>query len=152
MLTKFINIIEVGPRDGLQGEHKLMSTTDKVEFIRRLVNAGLKKTEVASFVHPKRVPQMADPEQVMAGVPRRKGLAYIGLALNERGVERAISAGVDEVGFVVVASDTFNRRNQGVGTAESMEAWHRIARMSNNASLAASITISAAFGCPFEGK
>jgi hydroxymethylglutaryl-CoA lyase len=151
MAIKTVNIIEVGPRDGLQSESRIMSTTDKVEFIRRLVGAGLRKIEVASFVHPGRVPQMADAEQVLAAIPRRQDLTYIGLALNERGVERAIEAGVDELGFVVIASDTFNRRNQGVGTEDSMAAWARVAGMSNKASLAANITISAAFGCPFEG-
>jgi len=152
MPVKAVNIIEVGPRDGLQSESRLLSTAEKVEFISRLVDAGLRRIEAASFVHPGRVPQMADAEQVLAAIPRHEDLAYIGLALNERGVERAISAGVDEVGFVVIASDTFNRRNQGVGTQDSMDAWHRIADMSNQASIAANITISAAFGCPFEGE
>lgn len=152
MPTKTINIVEVGPRDGLQSEPRVLPTADKVEFIQRLVNCGLRKIEVASFVNPKRVPQMANAEEVLAEIPREKGLTYIGLTLNERGVERAIEAGVDEVGFVVIASDTFNRRNQGVGTQDSLEAWRRISRMAQDANITANITISATFGCPFEGE
>ena len=113
MPPEAISIVEVGPRDGLQSEPDVVPTAIKIEFIRRLIDSGLRRIEAVSFVNPKRVPQMADAEAVMAGVPRNEDVIYIGLALNERGFERAAATGIDEVGFAVVASDTFNRRNQG---------------------------------------
>ena len=151
MPPKTIEIIEVGPRDGLQSETDVMATATKVEFIQRLLEAGLRKVEVASFVHPGKVPQMADAEQVVSALPRREGVIYIGLVLNERGFERAAATGIDEVGFAVVASDTFNRRNQGVSTDDSISAWKRIAAAANSAGIRTNVMISAAFGCPFEG-
>lgn len=152
MLPQSITLVEVGPRDGLQSEPETLPASTRVEFIQRLIKAGLRKIEVASFVHPRRVPQMADAEAVVAGVPPMEGLTRIGLALNERGFERAVEAGIDEVGFVIVASDTFNRRNQGVGTEESIAVWERIAAAAREANVNASVMISAAFGCPFEGE
>ena len=151
MPPKRIEIIDVGPRDGLQSEAEILPTAVKVEFITRLIEAGVRRIEAVSFVNPRRVPQMADAEQVMSAVPRTEGVTYIGLALNERGFERAAAAGVDEVGFAVIASDTFNRKNQGADTAESVRAWHRIADGASAAGLRANVMISAAFGCPFEG-
>ena len=102
-----VELVEVGPRDGLRHEEAPVSMGVKVELIRRLVAAGLRRTEAVSFVHPRLVPQMADAEAVMAAVPEAVGVSYIGLALNERGVERALRAGVDEINFAVVATDTF---------------------------------------------
>lgn len=147
-----VEVVDVGPRDGLQMEPEVLDAATKIEFVTRLVDAGIRRLEVASFVNPKRVPQMADAEAVVGGLPRREDVTYIGLILNERGFERARDCGVDEVGFVVVASDTFNRRNQGVGTEESIAAWERIAAQAAEAGLRANVTISAAFGCPFEGE
>src|SRR5690606_19473030 len=103
-----VDIVEVAPRDGLQGERAVVATSVKLELIRRVVASGIRRIEAASFVNPKRVPQMADAEDVLSGVPRTGDVRYIGLVLNERGFERALAAGVDEIGFVVVASDTFN--------------------------------------------
>ena len=151
MPKKSITIVEVGPRDGLQSEPELLPTETKLELLRRLIDAGLRKIEVTSFVDPKRVPQMADAEQLMREAPRREDLVYVGLAMNQRGFERALDAGIDEVGFVVVASDTFNRRNQGVGTDESIAAFGRIAAAAKEAGVNVNVTISAAFGCPYEG-
>jgi len=151
MPAKSVEIIEVGPRDGLQSETDVMPTAMKVEFIQRLLEAGLRKIEVASFVHPGKVPQMADAEQVVSALPQKEGVIYIGLVLNERGFERAAATGINEVGFAVVASDTFNRRNQGVSTEDSISAWKRIASAADSAGLRANVMISAAFGCPFEG-
>ena len=152
MLPQSIEIIEVGPRDGLQIEPDVMPTDVKVEFIKRLLDAGLRRIEVTSFVHPGKVPQMADAEQVVSALPRRDDVIYIGLALNARGFERAAAAGIDEVGFAVVASDTFNRRNQGASTEESIAVWKQIAAAADSAEgIRASVMISAAFGCPFEG-
>ena len=145
-------IVEVGPRDGLQNESTLVSTEAKIRFITRLADAGLTRIEVTSFVHPRRVPQMADAEAVMAGVPRRDTVSYSGLVLNERGLDRAIGSGVDEVNVVLVATETFSQRNQGMGIAESLRSFERIATRARDAGLRVSATIGAAFGCPFEGE
>jgi hydroxymethylglutaryl-CoA lyase len=147
-----IDIVEVGPRDGLQSEPGVLPTAAKIEFIERAIAAGVRRVEVTSFVNPKRVPQMADAESVLAGLPRREGVHYIGLVLNRRGLERAIAAGCNEIGMAVVASDTFNRRNQGVSTDESIAAWLDIAAAARHAGIRAQVTVSAAFGCPFEGE
>ncbi len=142
----------MGPRDGLQSEPGVLPTATKVEFIERAIAAGLRRVEVTSFVNPKRVPQMADAEAVLAALPRRAGVEYIGLVLNMKGFERALAAGCTEIGMAVVASDTFNRRNQGVSTEESIAAWLAIAAAARAAGLRAQVTVSAAFGCPFEGE
>ena len=128
MPPSFVTLVEVGPRDGLQNEKVAFATATKLEFIQRLVAAGIRRLEVTSFVNPQRVPQMADAEAVMAGVPRGNDASYIGLVLNKKGFDRAVAAGCDEVGFVVVASDTFSQRNQGMSTAEGIALWHEIAR------------------------
>ncbi len=147
-----IHIVEVGPRDGLQSEQSVLSTATKVEFIHRILACGIRRVEVASFVNPKRVPQMADAEAVISGLQRTDGSSFIGLVMNRRGFERARDAAVDEVGFVVVASETYNKRNQGVSIDESIAAWQQIARDARSAGMRAGIMISAAFGCPYEGE
>jgi hydroxymethylglutaryl-CoA lyase len=147
-----VEIVEVGPRDGLQNEDVVVDTATKVSLIERMLDAGVRRVEATSFVHPERVPQMADADAVMAAVPRDRGASYIGLVLNERGLDRALAAGVDEVNVVVVATETFSQRNQGVGVDGMLDAWQRIARRSRDAGLRTSVTISAAFGCPFEGE
>ena len=147
-----VEIVEVGPRDGLQSEPDVLPTETKIEYITRAMNAGIRRLEVASFVHPRRVPQMADAEAVLEGLPERDDVTYIGLILNRRGFDRALAAGVDEVGMAVVASDTFNRRNQGVSSDESVAAWLDIAADARRAGLRYNVTVSAAFGCPFEGE
>jgi len=146
-----MDIVEVGPRDGLQNEPVVLSTAAKVEFINRAVAAGVRRLEVASFVNPKRVPQMADAEDVLKALPRRADVVYVGLVLNRRGFDRAVAAGCNEIGMVVTASDTFNQRNQGVTTEESLAVWLDIASAARAASVRAQVTISTAFGCPFEG-
>jgi hydroxymethylglutaryl-CoA lyase len=152
-MSQHVEIVEVGPRDGLQSQPVMLPTAAKVEFIRRALAAGLRRVEVASFVNPKRVPQMADAEEVLHGLgPPPSGVHYIGLVLNRKGFERAHAAGCSEVGMAVIASDTFNRRNQGVSTDESIAAWLDIARAAGEAGVRAQVTISAAFGCPFEGE
>ena len=114
-----IELVDVGPRDGLQNEPSILPTAAKIELIERLIGCGVRRLEVASFVNPKRVPQMADAEAVLAGLPADGDVTYIGLVLNRKGFDRALAAGCAEIGMAVVASDTFNRRNQGVGTDES---------------------------------
>jgi hydroxymethylglutaryl-CoA lyase len=147
-----VAIIEVGPRDGLQSEPEILSTDTKIEFVRRAIEAGIRRMEVTSFVHPKRVPQMADAEDVIRGLPRRDDVIYIGLVLNRRGFERAREVEIDEIGMAVVASDTYNQRNQGVPTSESIRAWLDIARDAQAAGIRANVMVSSAFGCPFEGE
>ncbi|MFB4311228.1 hydroxymethylglutaryl-CoA lyase [Actinomadura sp. GTD37] len=147
-----VEVIEVGPRDGLQNEAAILPTADKVRLIERSIAAGLRRIEAVSFVNPKRVPQMADAEAVMERLPRPDGVRYAGLVLNRRGLDRALAAGVDEVNVVVVATDEFSRRNQGCSVDEGVAAWARIAADARAAGLFRSVTIAASFGCPFEGE
>jgi hydroxymethylglutaryl-CoA lyase len=151
-MTRSIEVLEVGPRDGLQMESTVVPTAVKVELIQRLLQAGLKRIEVTSFVNPKKVPQMADAEELLSRLKRPAGVWFTGLVLNRKGLDRAIAAGCNEIGMVVVASDTFNRRNQGVSTEESIAAWLDIAAGAKAAGVRAQVTLSAAFGCPFEGE
>ncbi|MDY0065730.1 MAG: hydroxymethylglutaryl-CoA lyase [Steroidobacteraceae bacterium] len=151
-MSEAYEIVEVGPRDGLQSESEIMPTETKVELIRRLVAAGVRRLEVASFVNPKRVPQMADAEAVLAALPKRADLQYIGLVLNRRGFDRALAAGCGEIGMVVPVTDSFTQRNQGMSTEQAIQAWEEIAPLAHAAGVRAQITISVAFGCPFEGE
>jgi hydroxymethylglutaryl-CoA lyase len=150
--ARSIEIVEVGPRDGLQNEAAELATHDKLEFIRRAVDAGIRRIEVASFVSPRRVPRMADAEAVFAALPRREDVSYVGLVLNRAGFDRAAAAGCLEIGMVVFATDEFNRRNQGATTAESIRTWREIAAAAHSAGIRAQVTVSAAFGCPFAGE
>ena len=152
MSGRQITIVEVGPRDGLQSEPEILPTDAKVRFVELAIEAGIRRLEVASFVHPKRVPQMADAEALLEKLPDRDDVSYIGLIMNERGLDRALATSVDEIGMVVVASDTYNRKNQGVGTDESVAAWRAIAKRAKDNGLGANVMISAAFGCPYEGE
>lgn len=145
-------IIDVAPRDGLQNEDVLLDTGTKVELIRRLLDAGVSRLEATSFVHPRLVPAMADAEAVMAALPRDRGASYIGLVLNMRGLERAITAECDEINYVVAATDGFSQENQGMSTAAGIQAWHAIAKAARVAHVKPSLVISTAFGCPFEGE
>ena len=147
-----IDICEVGPRDGLQSEPRIWSVDERVELIDRLSATGVKRIEAVSFVNPRRVPQMADAEDVMAGVKRPDGVTFVGLALNLRGVERAIGAGVDEVRYAVVASETFNRKNQGSSIDDTLRSYRDMAGSVTSAGLRLSAVVAAAFGCPFEGE
>lgn len=147
-----IEIVEVGPRDGLQSLSVALDVDTKIAFIERLVAAGLRRVEVASFVNPKRVPQMADAERIAARLPRRDGVKYIGLVLNERGLERALASGVDQINTVAVASDSFCRRNQGVDAAAMLRAIAGMARAARAARRDFGVTVAVAFGCPFEGE
>ena len=152
MSSKEIKIVEVGPRDGLQSEPEILPTDSKVAFIEKAIEAGIRRLEVASFVHPKLVPQMADAEALIEKLPEVDGVSYIGLIMNERGLDRALTTKINEIGMVVVASDTYNRKNQGVGTDESVAAWHAIGSRAKEGGLRANVMISSAFGCPYEGE
>ena len=147
-----IEIVEVGPRDGLQNESVLFSTQQKLAFIERAIQAGVRRIEVASFVNPKLVPQMADAEAVSAGLVPRDDVIYIGLVLNKRGALRAIEAGLDELGAVCAASDGFATRNQGQTSDESLAMCCEVVRLARQEGRRGQITISTAFGCPFDGE
>lgn len=146
-------MVEVGPRDGLQNEAGFVSTADKAEFIRRAMDYGARRIEVTSFVNPKRVPQLADAEQLVAMLPERSDVTYIGLVLNRRGAERALATGkIDELGAVCVTSDVFGILNQGQTSAESLAVAIEIVALAKAAGRVGQITIATAFGCPFQGE
>jgi hydroxymethylglutaryl-CoA lyase len=152
-MTRRIEIVEVGPRDGLQNEAQALCVEDKVAFIRRLEAAGARRIEAVSFVNERRVPQMAGAEAIMAALAPEAGRSRIGLVLNQRGWDRALGAGVDEANVVVCATDGFGVRNQGASAAEQMEALARIAEKKAEAGgPPITVTISVAFGCPFDGE
>jgi hydroxymethylglutaryl-CoA lyase len=146
-----IELVEVSPRDGLQNEPRVLATADKIELIRRAVDAGARRLEVASFVHPGKVPQMADAEAVIAGLPRNAART-IGLVLNKRGAVRALSTAIDEIGVVCTASDTFGMRNQGMDSEQSLDMACDVLRLCRMEERPAQVTIAVAFGCPFEGS
>jgi len=152
MSKQTVDIVEVAPRDGLQSEPEVLATQSKVDFISRAIDAGIARLEVASFVNPKKVPQMADSSELLDQLPMIEGVSYIGLLMNERGLDRALETPVHEIGMVVVATDTYNQRNQGVTTQESIDAWLKIAKRAKANGKVANVMISAAFGCPYEGE
>ncbi len=148
-----IEFVEVGPRDGLQNEKTLIATRDKCALILRAIDAGARRIEVTSFVNPKKVPQMADADDVCASLPDRDDVTYIGLVMNGRGAERAIATGkINQLGAVAVASDKFAVANQGQTSDGSVTAASEIIRMAQASGLSGQVTIAASFGCPFEGE
>lgn len=148
-----VELVEVGPRDGLQNESAIVSTADKLRLIRRAIDYGVRRIEVTSFVNPKKVPQLADAEELAAMLPERDDMTYVGLVLNRRGAERALATGrIDELGAVCVTSDSFGIRNQGQSSDESLAAAMEIVALAKEAGRSGQITIATAFGCPFEGR
>ncbi|MEA3502820.1 MAG: hydroxymethylglutaryl-CoA lyase [Actinomycetota bacterium] len=148
--TLRVDLVEVGARDGLQNETVVLPTAAKVELIERLAEAGSRRIEVASFVHPGRVPQMADAEAVTNAIgPSPDGVSYIGLVLNQRGLERAIGTSVDEINFVVGASAGFNRANAGALPEATMTEIEMMLEQVGDRRT--TVTISVAFGCPYDG-
>jgi isopropylmalate/homocitrate/citramalate synthase len=146
-----VTIREVGPRDGLQNEEQVVPPETRAELVGRLAQAGLTRIEAVSFVNPERVPQMAGAEEVVAALERRDGAVYAGLALNERGYERLRATGLGEVSFALAATESFSERNAGASVEESIGAAETIVRRAREDGIRASLTISVAFGCPFEG-
>jgi len=146
-----VTVVDVGPRDGLQNEPEILAPEIRSELVGRLVGAGLRAVEVASFVDPRRVPQMGGAEEIAASLERLEGVVYAGLALNERGYERLVASGLDEVRFAFGATESFNRRNQNASVRDSLEAAVRIVARGREDGIRTAVTISAAFGCPFEG-
>jgi len=152
-MSRRIEIVEVGPRDGLQNEKALLEVDQKLEFIHRLEAAGAKRMETVSFVNPKRVPQMAGAEEISEALPHRDGRSRIGLVLNERGWDRCLAAKCDEANIVVCATDGFGIRNQGASVDEQIAAMQAIAaRKHAEGGPPITVTISVAFGCPFDGE
>jgi hydroxymethylglutaryl-CoA lyase len=151
-MSRRIEIVEVGPRDGLQNEKALLEVDQKLEMIRRLEDAGARRMEVVSFVNAKRVPQMAGAEEIMDALPKAPGRSRIGLVLNMRGWTRCLEAGCDEANVVVCASDGFGIRNQGASVDEQVEALRAIMAVRRKEEPPVTVTISVAFGCPFDGE
>jgi hydroxymethylglutaryl-CoA lyase len=152
-MNRQIEFVEVGPRDGLQNEKTLVSTSDKIALIERCIAAGARRIEVTSFVNPNKVPQMADAEDVCAGLLQHDDVTYIGLVMNERGADRAIATKrIHQLGAVAVSTDTFAMANQGQTSDESVAIAQAIIRKANATDLTAQATIGASFGCPFEGE
>jgi hydroxymethylglutaryl-CoA lyase len=147
-----LDVLDVTARDGLQNEARLFSTEEKLDLIGRAIEAGAKRIEVASFAHPRYVPQMADAEAVIAGLPDRDDVTYIGLVMNERGVDRALKTKVDELGLVACASNTFAQKNQNQTRDSSVEMCIAMAEKARANGLAYNVTIATSFGCPFEGE
>ena len=149
-----IEIVEVSARDGLQNDSARLSTEQKVELISRCASAGLRRAEIASFVNPKLVPQMADGEAVVAGV--RSAVegpsSWIGLVLNTRGFHRAAATGVDEVNCVVSVTDEFSQANQGMTSEQAIAVVAEVVPLARAAGIIPTVTLSVAFGCPFSGE
>jgi (R)-citramalyl-CoA lyase len=147
-----VTVVDVGPRDGLQNEPDVLAPDVRAELVNRLAQSGLPVVEAASFVNPRRVPQMAGAEEVVAAIERGEGVTYAGLALNEQGYDRLLASGLDEVRFAFGATESFNRRNQNASIAESLAAARRIVERAKADGIRSAVTISVAFGCPFEGR
>src|SRR5438874_11030133 len=150
----FINVLtvcDVGPRDGLQNEAKTLDPAVRAELCDRLAAAGLKKMEAASFVNPKLVPQMGGAEEVMSALHRKPGTVYAGLVLNEKGYDRALAAGVDEIHYAFSAADEFGRRNQNATTAEGLKTALALVARARSDRMPITVTVSVAFGSPFDG-
>jgi hydroxymethylglutaryl-CoA lyase len=150
-VSKTIVVYEVGPRDGLQNEAAAIATRDKIAFVDLLSQAGLPVVEVTAFVSPKWVPQMADAAEVLAGITRRPGTRYAALVPNRRGLDRALEAGVTDIGLFAAASETFSRRNINQSIDASFAAYAEVARDALAAGCRVRGYLSTAFGCPFEG-
>lgn len=147
-----VEIVDVTARDGLQNEERLFSTSEKLKLIDHVLKTGVKRLEVASFAHPKYVPQMADAEAVIAGLPKRTDVTYIGLVMNDRGLDRALNTDIDELGFVVSASDGFGLKNQNQTRQQSIDIACELIQRAKAEGLGANVTITTAFGCPFDGE
>jgi len=146
-----VTVCDVGPRDGLQNWPETLSPPVRADLCDRLAATGVPRIEAASFVNPVRVPQMAGGEEVFANLARQPGVAYAGLVLNERGLERAVAAGVDEIHLAYPLSDTFSERNQGMTVAAAAQAAERIIGGAHDVGLRVVLGLATAFGCPFEG-
>jgi isopropylmalate/homocitrate/citramalate synthase len=146
-----VTICDVGPRDGLQNDPKVLEPEIRAELVNRLAAAGLPRIEAVSFVNPARVPQMAGAEEVVQVIDRVAGVVYAGLVLNDRGYDRLRETGLDEAHFAFAASETFNEKNQGSTVEDSVQSAERIVARAHEDGIRATVTIGTSFGCPFEG-
>ena len=147
-----VEIVEVGPRDGLQYESGFFPTEKKIELIHLLSDAGLARIEVTSFVNPRFVPQLSDAVQVLNGIRKRPGVRYSALVPNLKGLEKAVLTPVDDMALFVSASETHNRKNVGMSVDESLEGFADIAPMALDAGKTLRGYVVTAFGCPYEGR
>ncbi|MFY9780283.1 MAG: hydroxymethylglutaryl-CoA lyase [Candidatus Baltobacteraceae bacterium] len=150
-LPQRVKVCEMGPRDGLQNERGVVSTADKIRFIDLLSRSGLPLVETTSFVHPGAIPQLADAEDVMAGIARRPGVTYLCLVPNLRGLERARSAGVRAIAVFTAASESFAKRNVNMTIGESLAAFRDVVKAARSDGMWIRGYVSTAFGCPYEG-
>ncbi|MGH8231641.1 MAG: hydroxymethylglutaryl-CoA lyase, partial [Steroidobacteraceae bacterium] len=146
-----VRLVEVGPRDGLQNEAAVVPTDVKLELIRRLADSGLRHIEATAFVSARRVPQMADHDAVMRGVPRRPGLVYSALTPNLQGFEAALAAGANEVAVFGAASETFSQKNINCSIAESLQRFEQVMRAARERSMPVRAYVSCVLGCPYQG-
>lgn len=147
-----VSIVEVGPRDGLQNEKRLVSTLDKLHLIAALAAAGVQRIEATAFVSPKWVPQMADHAEVMASVPKRAGVVYSALVPNEQGARAALAAGAQALAVFTAASESFSRKNTNCSIAEGIARFGPVAELARKAGVPLRGYISCCLDCPFEGE
>ncbi len=150
-LPASVKVKEVGPRDGLQAEEAILSTEDKLRLIDCLAEAGLREIEASSFVHPKAIPPLADAEDVFAGLERRPGVIYSAIVPNEKGADRAVEAGANEIQVFLAATESYNQNNVRMSVEDSLEQSARIAEIARGADTPSVAVLSVAFGCPYEG-
>lgn len=151
-MSRFVRIVEVGPRDGLQNEKAMVSTADKIELIDRLSQTGLRTIEATSFVSPKWIPQLADAAEVFAGIARKPGIAYPVLVPNEQGYDRARAVGAEEVAVFTAASEAFNRKNINAGIDESIERFRPVLERAAQDGVRVRGYVSTVLGCPYQGE
>jgi len=151
-MAERVTIFEVGPRDGLQNETRLIATADKIRLIDGLSACGFRHIEVTSFVSPRRVPQMADAGQVLAGIRRQPGISYAALTPNLLGFEHALEAGVDEVAVFASASEGFSQKNINCSIAESLERFRPVLRRAMAAAVPVRGYVSCVTDCPYDGS
>ncbi len=147
-----VTVCDVGPRDGLQNEAIHLEPGVRAELVSWLARCGLPRVEAVSFVDPRRVPQMGGAEEVVAAAEVVPGTTYSGLVLNEKGYERLVAAGLREAHIAFACTETFNRRNQNASVEESIQASARIIERAHDDGVRTTVTLAAAFGCPFEGE
>lgn len=151
-LPKSVTVVEVGPRDGLQNEANFVPTEQKIELIERLSETGLRRIEITSFVHPKAIPQLQDSEEIVKRIKQKQGIIYSTLVPNEKGLERALAAGVEEIGLFVSASETHNQKNVRMSIADSLKGFRNISEKALAHKLRMRGYVVTAFGCPYEGR
>ncbi len=151
MLPKTVRIVEVGPRDGLQNEARTVPTDKKAEFVRLLAAAGLKDIEVASFVHPKWIPQLADAQDLIKQLEPNPNVRYSALVPNMKGLDRAIESGIRRIAVFTAASETFNRKNINMGIQESIDVFKPVVDRALKEGISVRGYVSTCFVCPYEG-